>query len=413
MGIEADRRLPPQGDLVTARIARTLVRDRAEMFSERKAHLLITKKPEFFDLKVLGVVVEGKVPPWWMPSYDPKTGEVVTNRWNPASLKLTEDKKHHAVEEAEDYEILRHPKWRVNVDLNKLPKSWEVEVFVPQRIPTIEGALRQADGIRHDYAVKSGPEFVRLEELYVVFNQVSDLVVRGKIGKMDLPNLSIEIADRLEEQGLEVARDPLWRDLTQTFLEAFDEHPSGRYYPLAVRMKMFKAMRNLVKLEVETMLTKKKADRVFNVLFVEREGERLAIEEALGKIELVGGFAGSKGEPIFYKEVVSDDEITQTRYQLKDARESLARVRVAPYFFVARLAEAMLGSHQFRYQWEIDNLFAILEQKELEFVLDEDSVEDLLMKRRAGDAHRRLGYVYTLLDEVLEDPDNDEITVFD
>lgn len=406
---------PAKRDSIDARMARSVIRVRAEMFEDMTSHLLITDKPEFFKLPVLGAVAEGKFPEWWMPRHHPISGAVYTTKWDDANLCLTEDGKHHALKDAERFVILRQPDWRKNVDLNALPKSWEVQAFIPQELKSIEGAMRQQDEIRYDYGLKSGPEYMRVEELFVAIYEFSHMYARGEVTKDSLQDLSIWIAERLEEQGLFTARDPLWLDLTEALTLAFQEHPSGKYYPLAVRMRMLKALRDLVKLEVETSMTRRKADRVFNLLFVEREDERFAVKEARKEIVRIGGFDGKEENPIFRKSrhEIRDEEITRVRHELKKARENLKLVRVAPYFIISRLAEAMLGSNQFRDKWEKDRLLEILTVKELDFIPKDDSVEDLLMKREPQGAHKRLSHVHYLLNAVLTDEDNDEITVFD
>jgi hypothetical protein len=404
-----------RGVSIDERMARSAVRIRAEMFEGLTSDLLITDKPWFFELTPLGAVAKGELPPWWMPRYHRISGAVYTTRWEDANLYLTEDGKRHAVFDAEQFVILRQPEHRKNVDLNVLPKSWDVQQLVPQGLKTIESALRQQDEVRYDHGFKSGPEHMRVEELFVAINQFSLMYARGEITKDSLYDKSIWIIEKLEEQGLLAARGPLWQDLREALTSAFEGHPSGKFYPLVTRMKFYRAIRDLVKLEVETLMTREKADRVFNLLFVERKDERHNLREADKGIARVGGFDGGGKDVIFKREPgeIRDEEITRVRYGLKSAAESLKNVRVEPYLIIAKLAEAMLGSEQFRSGWERKHLQEILTVRGFEYILRQDSFDDLLMKRKPEDAHRRLHQIHSLINEVLSDPDNDEITVFD
>lgn len=137
---EREQGFSRRGEPIEVRMERSLVRIRAEM-PEQTAHVLITE-PWFLDLPVLGSVPEGKLPEWWMPRYDSINGAVYTTRWGEALTKETPEGRREVVE-AERFVILRQPKYRKNVSLIALPKSWTIARLIPQKVwDGIEAAMR-------------------------------------------------------------------------------------------------------------------------------------------------------------------------------------------------------------------------------------------------------------------------------
>jgi hypothetical protein len=368
---------------------------------EQTAHVLITE-PWFLDLPVLGSVPEGKLPEWWMPRYDSINGAVYTTRWGEALTKETPEGRKEVVE-AERFVILRQPKYRKNVSLTTLPKSWTIGRLIPQKVwDGIEAAMRQQYEIKEASRGGVGTDQIQVEELFAAIRGLSQKYVRGEVTKENLQDMAEQTQALLEREGVMSAKDQFLQDLKEALTLAFQEDPRGRFNPLAARMRLYRAMCNLTKREVETWLTRKKSNKVFNLLYVEREDERSSLTDAREVVVEVGGHP-VLSDTIFRSrpESIFDEDITEIRRVFKGIGQTLQSVRVAPYLLPAKLADVMLRSNQFRKKWEEQRLRKILEVGGVEGEMERPSVEDLIMQRNAFEAAKRLRNVYNLLDSAL------------
>ncbi len=397
---EREQGFSRRGEPIEVRMERSLVRIRAEM-PEQTAHVLITE-PWFLDLPVLGSVPEGKLPEWWMPRYDSINGAVYTTRWGEALTKETPEGRKEVVE-AEKFVILRQPKYRKNVSLTTLPKSWTIGRLIPQKVwDGIEAAMRQQYEIKEASRGGVGTDQIQVEELFAAIRGLSQKYVRGEVTKENLQDMAEQTQALLEREGVLSAKDQFLQDLKEALTLAFQEDSRGRFNPLAARMRLYRAMRNLTKREVETWLTRRKSNKVFNLLYVEREDERSSLTDVREAVVEVGKHPVLSDTIFRYRpESIFDEDITEIRRVLKGIGQTLQSVRVAPYLLPAKLADVMLRSNQFRKKWEEQRLRKILEVGGVEGEMERPSVEDLIMQRNAFEAAKRLRNVYNLLDSAL------------
>ncbi|MGB6882051.1 MAG: hypothetical protein WBD86_02015, partial [Microgenomates group bacterium] len=226
-----------RGESIEERMERSLVRIRAEM-PEQIAHVLITEKPWFFDLPVLGSMPERKSP-WWVPRYDPVTGAVYTTRWDEPSIEITSEGKQKVVG-TEGFVVLRQPEYRRHIDLTALPKSWKVARFIPQEVwDGIETAMRQQDEIRRDFGAGIGVEHRQVEELFVAMRGLSQKYIRGEVSRENLQDLAGQTQMLLEKEGILSAKGPFLQELREVLTLVFQEDSLGRFNPLVARMRIY------------------------------------------------------------------------------------------------------------------------------------------------------------------------------
>ncbi len=404
-GVVDSEREQRKREPIEVRMERSLVRIRAEM-PEQVAHVLITE-PWFLDLPVLGAVPEGRLPGWWMPRYDSINGAVYTTRWDEPPMEVTPERRKKVIG-SERFIILRQPKYRKNISLAALPKSWTVARLIPQKVwGGIEAAMRQQYEIKEASRGGVGTDQIQVEELFAAIRGLSQKYVRREVTRENIQDLAEQTQALLEREGVLSAKDQFLQDLKGALTLAFQEDSRGRFNPLVARMRLYKAMRNLTKREVETWLTRKKSNRVFNLLYIEREDERFSLMDAQG------GLTELARHPIlsdtifrFKPESIFNEDITEIRRVFKGIGQTLQSARVAPYLLPANLTDAILRSNQFRKGWEEQRLRKILEVGGVEGEMEKPSVEDLIMQRNAFEAAKRLRNAYSLLDSALTDPDN-------
>lgn len=403
---EREQGFSRRGEPIEVRMERSLVRIRAEM-PEQTAHVLITE-PWFLTLPVLGAVAEGKLPEWWMPRYHPITGAIYTTRWGEPSMEVTPEGKKKVLR-AGEFEILRQPEYRKNINLAALPKSWTIARLIPQKVwGGIEMAMRQQDEIRDASRAGTGTDQIQVEELFAAMRGLSRKYVRGEVTKENLQDLAEQTQALLKREGVLSAKDQFLQDLKEALTLVFQEDSIGRIInPLVARMRLYRAMRDLTKREVKTWLSRRKSNKVFNLLYVEREDERSSLADVQEAVVEVGKHP-VLSDTIFRSrpDSIFDEDITEIRRVLKGIGQTLQSVRVAPYLLPAKLADVMLRSNQFRKKWEEQRLRKILEVGGVGGEMERPSVEDLIMQRNAFEAAKRLRHAYSLLDSALTDPDN-------
>ncbi len=307
------------------------------------------------------------------------------------------------VVEAERFVILRQPKYRKNINLAALPKSWTVARLIPQKVwGGIEAAMRQQYEIKEASRGGVGTDQIQVEELFAAMRGLSQKYVRGEVTRENLQDLAEQTQALLEREGVLSAKDQFLQDLKEALTLAFQEDSRGRFNPLAARMRLYRAMRNLTKREVETWLTRRKSNKVFNLLYVEREDERSSLADVREAVVEVGNHP-VLSDTIFRSrpESIFDEDITEIRRVFRGIGQTLQSVRVAPYLLPAKLADIMLRSNQFRKKWEKQRLRKILEVGGVEGEMERPSVEDLIMQRNAFEAAKRLRNIYNLLDSAL------------
>jgi hypothetical protein len=394
-------------------------RIRAEMTSQKVELLIIeTSKESFLDLPIIGPSNPRHLP-GWMPRYERDTGAIITTRWGKGAAKITEEGKK-ALIEPERFSVINKPRYVKSVDLTSFPKSWSVSRLIPQRIEDgIEAAMRQQDEVRSDY---QGVEQDKVAGLLIEIHQLTELFLQKGVSEYELNEVVLKTSEIVEDLGISKTKGNIYQRLINSMNRAGRKDRLGRVNPLISRTLLRSAYLDSVKREVQTRLSREKANNVYNLLFVERFTTRALLENAKESIEKLAGLGRQPGHEVltesYYRrnpaKNIKDIEITGLRQDLKAIAEtSLRPVRVAPYLIIARLSEVMLLSPLYMKRRDRVVLEAALMNTNWESMLGEASVEEHLMKRDPESAVRRLRQIHTLIDEELTNPDNFVYTVFD
>jgi hypothetical protein len=394
-------------------------RIRAEM-SGQKAELLIieTSKESFLDLPIIGPS-NSRHFPGWMPRYERNTGAIITTRWGKGAAKITEKGKKSLIK-PERFSVIYKPKYVKNVDLASFPNKWSVSRLIPQRIEDgIEAAMRQQDEVRSDYR---GVEQDKVAGLLIEIHKLTELFLQKGVSEYELNEVIKKTSTIVEELGISKATGNVHQRLIDSMNRAGKRDRLGRVNPLISRTLLRSAYLDSVKREVQTRLSREKANNVFNLLFVERFTTRALLENARGSIEELAGLGKQPGHKVLTESYcrenpaqnINNIEITGLRQDIRAIAEtSLRPVRVAPYLIIARLSEAMLLSPLYMKRRNRIVLEAALINTNWESMLGETSVEEYIMKRNPESAVRRLRQIHTLINEELTNPDNFTYTVFD
>lgn len=406
---DSSRRFPLKGIPMDEAAERGLMRLRGELGEAVPAELVVTEK-WFQELPVLRPPgTEGKILPW-EPRYDTIRGVVYTTKTdtNPPVRITSEGRK--ALPNAEKFEILAKPPWRKNIDLTRIPKSWRVTRLIPQGVwDGVTGALRQMDEIKHDHKVGKGVEYRRVEELFIGARRLFQGYTQGRVGPESIQHFAEEIFNLLQAENVLAARHPNLEELEEIFAKALSPDSRWRRNPQAKRMQLYKGLRDLTRREVQTGLIARRADRVFRRLYVEWENQKFSLVAAKVSMEELGQHSVFRSK----KARISDAEITHARAVIKEIKDALSAARTAPFLLPAAIAEAILVSKKLMGKERLRVLRRRLKVGGVEDELGRESVEDLLMQRRAGEALIRLRHSHSIIQSALEDPDNFEITVFD
>lgn len=394
-------------------------RIRAEM-PRQKADLLIieTSKESFLDLPTIGPS-NYRFPSGWVPRYEKNTGAIITTRWGKGATEVT-DKGKRALKEPERFSVIYKPKHIRNVNLTSFPKSWSVSRLIPQRIEAgIEAAMRQQDEVRNDY---KGIEQDKVAGLFIEIHNLTEIFLQKGVNEYELNEVVKRTSAMINELGISKTKGNVHQRLIESMNRAGKKDRLGRVNPLISRILLRSAYLDSVKREVQTRLSREKADNVFNLLFAERFTTRALLENAKRSIKELAGLGNQSGHEVltgdFYRKNpiknIKDIEITGLRQDIKSIAEtSLKSVRVAPYLIIARLSEAMLLSPSYMRKNDKLALEVALINTNWEGMLGEPSVEEYIMKRDPENAVRRLRQIHTLINEELTNPDNFVYTVFD
>jgi hypothetical protein len=387
-------------------------------FPERKtAILVIGKEMEYFlDLPVLGIPESRPKPnespqekrvrrlsyPAWMPRVEPLSGAVFTTRWQ---TPLAPDNP--------DLVAYGGANYYEGVKLGELPKSWEVAQVIPQRLTTIEAAMRQQDEVRHDMSVATGVEQRRVEELLMALQGISQaFLLRSEITPVQLQGLSLQAENLLKEHGLLSARDTIWKKIAEYTLRATSKDSSTRMVRRVLARAAYLAA---IKRELIQRASREKADKIYFYLQVTRGDNRFRIESAVSVLDQMAGFSYGRALPALNGDNrwMSPREALAIEQGVRAiARDILAPIEAAPYLASVRKAEAILVGNIGKSNKEVERLNEVLDE-EGKRELKRKSAADYLKALDATSAKKRMLQGFKVLNQIIHDPDTFEITVFE
>lgn len=387
---------------------------------EERADLIVIEeqKQAFLNLPALG---PSNMPalPSWVPRYDEVSGAVYTTRWASVATEVREEGQF--LPEAERFIVVKKPRHAKKVDLEAFPKKWRVVRLIPQEVEDgIEAAMRQQDEVRHDYGAFEGIEQEQVEKVMVVLRELSEEFKNENITRARLPEIAERSVQAMKELGIVMPRGVKARIVTLVE-RAANPDELGRVNPMISRILLQSAYLDAVRREVLARLVREKANRIFNLLYIERAVTRDFLTDSAEAIAKMAGLGGEKGEEVlteaFYKERggknIPAGDITRIRRTFKAIVVlNLRPVRVAPYLLVARLSEAMLLSPAYMMEEDQIKLKETLKYYGMEEVLEQKSAEDFMRQGNPGKVVERLRQVHSLLQACLEDPDNQVYRVF-
>lgn len=407
-----------KGESIEAGRERVAARVRAEIPREKATLLIIENtKKDFLDLPIIGPS-NLQYPSSWVPRYDRDTGAIITTKWRTGATEIN-IKEKQALKEPERFSVISKPKHARNVDLASFPKSWSVARLIPQKIEDgIEAAMRQQDEVRRDYGVIGGIEQEKIAGLFVEIQKLTEPFLRGGISRNELSKVAEKTSAMIKDLGISKVKGSIYERMIDSLLRAGQEDRLGRVNPLISRTLLRSVYLDAVKREVLARLSREKANNVFNLLYVERFTTRALLENARNTIEKLAGLEKEPGHKILTEggltKNISDEEISELRRDLKAiTKTNFSPVRVAPYFVIARLSEAMLLSPSYMKKKDKLALEKALKEACLDNVLEMTSAEEYIMKRNPTGVATKLRQVHSLINAALEDPDNSVYTVFD
>lgn len=405
-----------QGETIEAQRERWAARIRARMpegvGGPPFVEVVEKEKEEVTRLPDLSPEAQTNEGDFWV-KYDPTTGEVVTFRWIKPKTIITKDKKQK-LPEAENFVVIKSPRDE-EVDLEAMPKSWLVVKLVPQHVwDGLETAMRQQDYLIHDYHAGEGIEQERVENLFSAIYDLTQVFVEGDLTEDDLNRVARQTQKLLEKEGLTEAKDDTWKRLADSTKRAAQKDKLYRINPGRARFLLRSAYLDNVRREVVTRLVREKANQVFGILFAERIITRTVLENATEMIDELFEHSVFTHHVYGQRERIPDQQITEVREILKGIVDvDLRRVRLEPYLLPSRLAEVMLMGTYFRSEREIEELGEVLRLGNVADEINNQSVEDYLMKRDTESAARRLRHAQSVIKSVLDDSDHKVYKVYD
>lgn len=398
---------------LSARIRATMPEDRVDLMIIEKSHENFLSLPHLAPESLTNL-------PSWIPRYEPVSGAVYTTRWGGVDTQITLENQQNLAE-VDKFIIIKQPAYVTKVNLEAYPKSWETILLIPQRLDTIEAAMRQQDEIRHDYGVVDGVEQQEAETLMLEIFKLTEIFQRkGEVDINTLGNVAARTLSIFDALAISVPKDEVKRRLVTSMLRASQPDRLGRVNPMISRILYRSAYLNAVRREIIARLTREKSNRIFWLLYAERFGTRVSLENAKAAIAALAGFELQRGHSVLTEELfrahpkrILDADITEIRIMIKAIAETtLKPVRAAPYLASAKLAEAILTSETFRDKRETRLMKETLTYYGLASEAEKPSTEDLIMARKPAEAQIRARHAYSVLQSVLNDPDNSEYTVF-
>jgi hypothetical protein len=392
-----------------------LAERRRTIFPDERADILIIRKDVqgFFELPVLEAINNVPVGSW-VPRVEPLTGTIWTTRWaKKVSLIKTEHNKHQ-VEAADDFVVIGGKRFSENTDLKALPLSWKVSQLIPQNFNEgIEAAMRQEDEIAHDYST-GGVENLRVLASLASIYQASEELKKPGLNAQDLIDIGKGIEETLRRENILGARNSVWQTMVEKIQRAAKKDSLDRLNPSASRFLAISAYLRAIDREGLGNLVRAKAERTFSYLFMVRLATRLRIREVIDGLDTFGNFDRKFGYQEFkerYQSFSVKDSV-DIEQMLKLFANDLREIQPAPYFIYARLADAILMGKVFKSNKETAHLYEILKQQGVESELEKPSADDFLRRKDSKNFYFRLKLAYTILSELLNDPDYRVYTVF-
>ena len=383
-------------------------RIRSELPS-KKVDLVVIKKDKAYYQKLPPIFKPVKyLKTNWMPKYKPITGAVYTHRWQ--EPKTDRKGKGKTLQNPDDYQIVLKPGYRRNLFLDQVPQSWIIAEIVPQEVwGGIEAALQQQDEIRHDYGGTHGVELATVESLLSSTRQLADFFrFSDDIDKNDLERLADETGDYLDHLGFVSVQGELQKSIKELYRRSVKTDALGRVNPTVSRILLRSAYLKLVRREVVTHLSKEKAERIYEVLLIERDRTRELTSNA---IEIIDGICEDIDDN--RNKLGKNRTITLYRQTLTYFVNRLLRpIKVAPYLLPARIAESFILSPGMMRKKRKIVLEKELEVGNMGLSRDNPSVEQYLMQRNLSGIIDRFRNARSILSSSLKDPDNDVIRVF-
>lgn len=399
----------PVEAVADARAARRRITTREEL-----SNVLVIDEVKFadylFESKPL-VSDESRSAPW-IPRYHPVRGIVYTTRWTNPPSEIVDGKQRLIPRAGEVFKILKPSDG--NIDLNALPIGATSAKLIPQRLKSIESALRQQDEVAHDYFIK-GPEFGRVSEMSAAIRALSiQFILDHPRVDSDFKEMQGQMEEFFTRHGMEKSRDSIWQKVRNQILLAARRDSLGRPNPLVSRVRLGSALLGTVTREVVVGLTRDKSSRVYAHLFAEREVERdyldwAATEVAETQRQIKEHLHMNSGR-------FGTDQITRLREGFKAVDAILSLVRVSPYLRSASLAREFVASEQFRKRHENDLISARLKNYHWENIFENIQgvcAEEYLMKNEPQNAVRTLESARLIIEDCLESPGNFDLNIFD
>lgn len=408
-----------KGESVETARERLAARVRAEM-PEAKVDLLVIKKSkqDFLELPTLSQSRIASAS--WVPRAD-EFGSVYTTRWEDVAMKETEEEKK-SLKIPDDFVVFRKPSHRKEVDLSSFPKGWSVAWLVPQKLRTIEDAMRQQDEIRRDYASASSIEQSEIEDVLAGIQDLTEDFLYGGMTRDRLEQMSEEAVSMFEAAGINLERAGAKQRIYERVMRATKEDRLGRVNPLVSRVLLRSAYLSAVKREVLVRLSREKANRIYNFLYIERAVTREALANASDAISTLAGFEDNIGEQVlteadYYQDpsLISTEDINELRHTLNQiVQTDLRQARVQPYLLTSVVAENMLTSFAYkRPRYDKLRVQGILTHFGMKGELDNLSAEDYIRARKPWLAVSRMRNAKTFIDETLNDPETNDYKIFD
>ncbi len=368
-------------------------------FSEKTADLLIISKEDegFLNLPVLGITELSRVPgqPLWKPRFEPLSGAVYTTRWQNVSEV-----------DPSEFTVFAGRKNDRLLPSQPFPTTWDVARLIPQKLPTIEAAMRQQDEIAHDMGVASGVEQARVEELLMALNGISQVFLRPEdISSEQLEGLSRQAERLLREHGLLAAKDTVWMKILEYTLRATSRDSLGRINPMISRILARAAYLGVTHRELIQRAAKEKANKVFFYLAVVRDDTRFRIQNAELALDSLGGF----GE---VRWITSQEALVVEQSLRSLVDEILKPIQAAPYVQASRTAEAILVGKIAKSN-KVAKAFGESLDESGRRQFGRKSAVEYLRGKDATSAKKRIKQAFEVLHESIFDLDNEETRVFD
>jgi hypothetical protein len=401
-----------------------------ELMPQLKLDLCIIHKDNagFFELPAINQVFKGghlekKIVALWVPRYDPVSGAVYITRWT--KPETSETKGGKGLIDNQDFIAFAGRKYSPDkaIDLSKFPKSWTVARLIPQKIEDgLEFALRQQDEISWDYSTKKGVEEDTLHSLFAnIFSYADEIKSDTEIINQNyLDQLSEKTEELLFKLGFDKPSGEFRKRVAHLLQKSVKVDSIGRVNPMISRVLLRSAYLEVTKMEVLNRFVRSKSEKVFNLLWIEREVTRAQVSDSIEAIGKLAGLGKNPGLTIltedYYRSCprkISDEQILSTVSIIRAiSRRSLEPIKVEPYLLPVRLSQRLLTDINMKRVADRERILNTLQYYNI--VPNEEilSAEEYIKKRDPSKTVERLRQVHSLLSELIDDPDNKVYTVF-